>query len=615
MITPRSIVCLLLAMCTLSARPSWAQCLPGYNQCLTDCGADADGACDAVCGAAQDACEGICHSTVCCFGNCGFCGSCDECNTCNNGCSLDCSDCVDCVGVCQAIYCTATPTCVYNDTDVSMHAWIPGAPFDIIILAGNSSCYLDIFDPNDVHQLWVASIVGDGDLDFEAVVDVPAGGEAYIETRSRYWELPDNHFVRTYGPGSSSVYDHSDPTDDATVRNVRFLAAADCQYWDDPSAVPDEISDANDTNAQLGDLLHAEPELRGVLYAGDLTHYSRFYSEFAWYEDSIDDDAERFLFDGVGNHDQIMPQCDQLAACALVPPLNEGCVDPWAIRSAVRDRKRNTVKTDKSDDAHYSWDWHDVHFVQLNLYPGTDLDPPTEYLCGVYPEDHQHLSPYDSLDFLIDDLATYVGASGRPVVLIHHFGFDSFSLGWWTAAERLAYWNAIAPYNVVAIFTGHNHFSPADPNWRADFSKPGGATGGPAFIPGFVAAGALKGAYLGAEINGAGQILVRRWNATGAGSCGQYSLCQEECVWFPNTIYVSSGSPAPGYGWSVDPYSTITEAVSSCSERFAECNDADPAGDGSNVTIRVQAGLYPETMVLDKAMQILADGGLVTIGG
>ena len=124
---------------------------------------------------------------------------------------------------------------------------------------------------------------------------------------------------------------------------------------------------------------------------------------------------------------------------------------------------------------------------------------------------------------------THVGRTGRPVVLMHHYGFDSFSTGdgWWTPEQRLAYWNAIASYNVVAIFTGHQHLTVSDRGSGSTSSlvgsprfirweRPVGAGGGPTGIPTYIAGAALYGAYLDVEFNASNQIRVTLRDETGA---------------------------------------------------------------------------------------------------
>ena len=93
---------------------------------------------------------------------------------------------------------------------------------------------------------------------------------------------------------------------------------------------------------------------------------------------------------------------------------------------------------------HYSWDWNNIHFVSLGISPGTTTHP---------------YDPEQSIVFAAEDLKKNVGDSGRPVILLHHFGFDPHSLGWWPEAWRVAYFDLIKDYNVLAIIHGHAHES------------------------------------------------------------------------------------------------------------------------------------------------------------
>ena len=133
------------------------------------------------------------------------------------------------------------------------------------------------------------------------------------------------------------------------------------------------------------------------------------------------------------------------------------------LASFVRDRRRETVLTRNPvfPLPHYSWDWDDVHFVQLNLFPGYTSDPN----CSEPP---LWCDPMASLYFLQEDLALNVGNSGRPVVLVHHYSAE-----WWVPLSwfqtHTDYNNVIAPYNVIGIFTGHLHKHATTPvTTRAD---------------------------------------------------------------------------------------------------------------------------------------------------
>jgi hypothetical protein len=167
---------------------------------------------------------------------------------------------------------------------------------------------------------------------------------------------------------------------------------------------------------------------RGVLLLGDLTEAGAA-SDWASLTNDWGLNGEQSLpwpvYEGFGNHD-----------CC--------CSDVVQAGIKVRNLLRRGVSNISTNGYHYSWDWDYLHLVCLNLFPGETPDV-------------QGVSPRDSLNFLADDLAKNVGNSGRPVILYHHYGFDSFGLGWWSDQQRSNYLAVIQNYNVIAILTGHNH--------------------------------------------------------------------------------------------------------------------------------------------------------------
>lgn len=142
------------------------------------------------------------------------------------------------------------------------------------------------------------------------------------------------------------------------------------------------------------------------------------------------------MLGGVGNHDG-PPGGREKHGFSFQARLKE--------RSAQR-RASGLIDHVSSDGLNYSWEWDGVRLVQLNLCPADRPHPEVHYS----PEYHDL---QNSLAFLKEDLAAHVGQSGAPVVLTHHY--DLQGSDWWHEDQRRAYYEAIQPYNVIAVFYGH----------------------------------------------------------------------------------------------------------------------------------------------------------------
>ena len=232
-------------------------------------------------------------------------------------------------------------------------------------------------------------------------------------------------------------------------RDVSFLVASDPHYgqdqWDtDEAANASAIAVLNGLpgtpfpRAEFG--VVAPP--RAVLVPGDLTDSGTasnfdgywFGRRRAGYAADVPVNGGRGprqlrfpVVEGYGNHDVQNQTGDAV------------------LHGIVTRNRRSTLpgRVFSADGLHSAWDWDDVRFVNVGLYPGG------------------HGEARDSLAFLTADLAAHVGTSGRPVVVMQHYGFDAFSCQerWWTDAERAAYAEAVRPYNVAAIFSGHQHWA------------------------------------------------------------------------------------------------------------------------------------------------------------
>ena len=287
-----------------------------------------------------------------------------------------------------------------------------------------------------------------------------------------------------------------------TPRSVRFMATGDPQlengnmaHDDDEYIITKAVLDKFGTYSYGGD----GDDYRGVIISGDLTQNTR-KDELDKYK-KLTKDYTGYLFDGLGNHDMASERF-----CWDWDNVSAGYA---ACKSKLRDyvKRGRSYPIAEREGIHYSWNWDDVHFVQLNLFPGEE----SNYLPN---ESNANLDPQGSLSFLKRDLAKQVGESGRPVVLIHHYGFDNLSSAWWTQDERNAYWEAIADYNIVAIISGHLHGSGSIDWWSPDFIKPCNSSKGPDFIPTFVAGGVVNNGYY-CSMSIQGDILtVDRYQAT-----------------------------------------------------------------------------------------------------
>lgn len=479
--------------------------------------------------------------------------------------------------------------CVSNHTGRTLHVrLLNGGALDQNVPAGGRACNA-IIGANVNVRLRVRSLNSDA-IDFEAEVDGKGGGYVNIleEDRSALG-VPNNIYLRSFDQNDAFFRTSARGLRSAS-RDVRFLVAADGQYsttWNGGDWLPTKaIVDA--THEQMTGLVGALTQVRGILYAGDMTQfasdleYNAFTDSFAGYE--------RYLFHGLGNHDT-----------------------PWGFEGRwarmirfVGEARRETVKTSKPSDAdhpHYSWDWHDVHFVQLNLYPGS-----------IPIGDQTNNDPRRSLEFLANDLTQHVGDSGRPVVLLHHFGLESFSTGyncdpigqpactnsaWWFPEHRLAYWNVLADYNVLGIFTGHSHFT-----WIEDplvlWPRPTGATGGPASITTFNGAAAQNQVYLDVTIDDSDRMTVNKIEAS------------DRRVWYVHTVGTGRRT-IPVVKWSSgtggNPHNNATDAHAAVARINAECG-------ATNRTIRFDSAHYPGAVRFSEPkLRVTAKNGTVRIGG
>ena len=274
-----------------------------------------------------------------------------------------------------------------------------------------------------------------------ATAEVPLPG-ALDYARTYYWRVDQHN--GTLPPARGEVWAFR-TADEPRKDDVTFFVGSDCHYG------REEINELNARTIDRMNWLAGEPmpkqvggetvrTPRGVVLCGDLLdNGSDKQTAPAALERLVRDiglSGEGRLafpaYEGFGNHDG----------------------GPGSfVRQAIseRNRRRPGLAAVSANGLHYSWDWDHVHLVQLNLFAGAG----PEDVASVTAKPHD---PENALDFLREDLARRVGASGRPVVIFQHFGLPPDGMShWWQESAKDRFRELVRPYQVVAVFHGHSH--------------------------------------------------------------------------------------------------------------------------------------------------------------
>ncbi len=263
-------------------------------------------------------------------------------------------------------------------------------------------------------------------------------------------------WLLAFSLGLPSYGSAAEPTKPAG-RNVTLLSTSDPHYMafvhehrnaEDRAGIEEmNIISTRSWPEKLGGDKIENP--RGVLCLGDCIddgdrmfegkqqsekQYEFFIKDFGF--DGTDGLLKYPVYEGWGNHDG--------------PPVGKDR-NGFSFRARLKLRneqrlERKLVDHVSENGLHYSWDWDDVHLVQLNIYPADKQNEKVHYNAVWH-------NPEGSLSFLKQDLAKNVGDSGRPVILMAHCGFDT---DWWHPEDWKAFYDAVEPYNVVLYIYGHS---------------------------------------------------------------------------------------------------------------------------------------------------------------
>ena len=404
--------------------------------------------------------------------------------------------------------------CIENRSSYKIKTWVePGNFKKEIWPKGKEGCDWTNRSCNpDTKRAYVQRLsvqCWDSEQHYVAVLPMQAGGYAIVkeENRSRIGVPKKNMYVEVYDVNGmkqiTSPYGVG-----KRKRNVKFLVTADPQFFDYYNSKKHMGKNNEVMESMLNDIKESctvkkpmgDCEIRGMIIAGDLTQKAKKV-EMSWYLERGIRENTRFVYDGYGNHD-----------CVYRTGFDGQSIQKYLLLERLRDTVASHAEYGKGP--HYSWDWHDVHFVQLNLFAGNEPPKTSKHK-------NNNDDPRGSLAFLVDDLKKNVLRSKnkhRPVILIQHYGFDTESLEWWTDEERRSFWNAIADYNVKAIFTGHIHLERGDKaqeKWNIQWKRPSGIEMGPKYIETFVAGAAFNGVYLDVSIEDSYMTVTRMFKEKG----------------------------------------------------------------------------------------------------
>jgi cytolysin (calcineurin-like family phosphatase) len=233
-------------------------------------------------------------------------------------------------------------------------------------------------------------------------------------------------------------------------------------------------------------------EPKGVVLAGDLASDRVYDLDTPWgncwglvqelysgWKDYQKEWSLRFLaYPGFGNHDWADHECKaEKSDCGnytfkanasnrvmanFVAKVVEGRT------SSLHWMKTGHLWDTASSPPLYSWNWGRLHLVNLNTWAGE----PFRWVQGIGTNPGGYKSN-EGWEWLKADLKAHADKYGAkaPIIIFQHYGYDGagtsaaprgYGKVWWSQGDRDAFEDIIAPYNVIALFTGHSH----EANWR-----------------------------------------------------------------------------------------------------------------------------------------------------
>jgi len=239
--------------------------------------------------------------------------------------------------------------------------------------------------------------------------------------------------------------------------DVTFIAFGDTQEGGGASDKNDiQIAAINTFNEHLTWADAGKPSwggidhIRGIIMAGGITQNGRDgrgfeadeYGGFTKRYGLCGNKKVRYyMYEGYGNHD--FYEWNNVAYSDGEHPI----ADSVAIRNGYRPGLINQAP---GMDGHYSWDWDNIHFIQLNLTP-SNVEPH-------YADGYTGLrSPRKALEYFERDLPENVSGTTKKVIFIAHYGpWETFE---WDQAQIDRLCTTVTQYRsqILGYIHGHAH--------------------------------------------------------------------------------------------------------------------------------------------------------------
>ncbi len=221
-------------------------------------------------------------------------------------------------------------------------------------------------------------------------------------------------------------------------REAGFAVVADLHFDEAPES--DQFCHVNALNSLVPKGL--EKSVDFVAIVGDIFDYPCSNSLELFrrrYEKGAGDKRLKYdIYPGYGNHD-VDPDGEDVRKNMELRRLTFAYQDSLLKKMDERGQFLNL----HPENGDYTWNVGDVHFVQANRFFGDSLRG------GSFEEWRKWIER---------DLKEHA-SNGEPVVIFQHYTFQSKSVNrWWSEESRKKMAEILAPYNVIAIFVGHDHY-------------------------------------------------------------------------------------------------------------------------------------------------------------